>query len=96
MTRFYGRAKGKKRVYDYVPAKRIKRTTLLSSVRLDGTIVKKVFQGALNGKIFLDYIKNTLVPTLHKGDIVVMDNLSCHKPDSAKFTLEKYSILDYI
>ena len=43
MTRFYGRAKGKKRVYDYVPAKRIKRTTLLSSVRLDGTIVKKVF-----------------------------------------------------
>lgn len=59
MTRFYGRAKGKKRVYDYVPAKRIKRTTLLSSVRLDGTIVKKVFQGALNGKIFLDYIKNT-------------------------------------
>lgn len=35
MTRFYGRAKGKKRVYDYVPAKRIKRTTLLSSVRLE-------------------------------------------------------------
>ena len=55
MTRFYGRAKGKKRVYDYVPAKRIKRTTLLSSVRLDGTIVKKVFQGALNGKIFQMY-----------------------------------------
>ena len=25
MTRFYGRAKGKKRVYDYVPAKRTKR-----------------------------------------------------------------------
>ena len=66
MTRFYGRAKGKKRVYDYVPAKRTKCTTLLSSVRLDGTIVKKIFQGALNGKIFLDYIKNILVPTLHE------------------------------
>ena len=95
MTRFYGRAKGKKRVYDYVPAKRIKRTTLLSSVRLDGTIVKKVFQGALNGKIFLDYIKNTLVPTLHKGDIVVMDNLSCHKVKGVKEAIEsvKASVL---
>lgn len=79
MTRHYGRAKGKKRVYDDVPAKRIKRTTLLSSVRLDGTIAKKVFQGALTGKIFLDYIQNILVPTLNKGDIVIMDNLSCHK-----------------
>ena len=88
MTRFYGRAKGKKRVYDYVPAKRTKRTTLLSSVRLDGTIVKKVFQGALNGKIFLDYIKNTLVPTLHEGDIVVMDNLSCHKVKGVKEAVE--------
>lgn len=79
MTRFYGRAKGKKRVYDYVLAKRIKRTTLLSSVRLDGTLAYTFFQGALNGKIFLDYIQNILVKTLNKGDIVIMDNLNCHK-----------------
>ena len=88
MTRFYGRAKGKKRVYDYVPAKRIKRTTLLASVRLDGTIARKVFQGALTGGIFLDYIKNILVPTLHKGDIVIMDNLSCHKVKRVKEAIE--------
>ena len=52
MTRFYGRAKGKKRVYDYVPAKRTKCTTLLSSVRLDGTIVKKIFSGCTEWKNF--------------------------------------------
>lgn len=79
MTRHYGRAKGKKRVYDDVPAKKTKRTTLLSSVRLDGTLAYTFFQGALIGKIFLDYIQNILVPTLNKGDIVIMDNLSCHK-----------------
>lgn len=79
MTRYYGRAKGKKRVYDDVPAKKTKRTTLLSSVRLDGTLAYTFFQGALTGKIFLDYIQNILVPTLNKGDIVIMDNLSCHK-----------------
>ena len=33
----------------------------------------------MNGKIFLDYIRNILVPTLNKGDIVIMDNLNCHK-----------------
>ena len=79
MTRYYGRAKGKKRVYDDVPAKKMKRTTMLSSVRLDGTLAYTFFQGALTGKIFLDYIQNILVPTLNKGDIVIMDNLSCHK-----------------
>lgn len=88
MTRYYGRAKGKKRVYDYVPAKRTKRTTLLSSVRLDGTPAYTFFQGALNGKIFLDYIRNILVPTLNKGDIVIMDNLSCHKVKGVAETIE--------
>lgn len=88
MTRYYGRAKGKKRVYDYVPAKRTKRTTLLSSVRLDGTPAYTFFQGALNGKIFLDYIRNILVPTLNKGDIVIMDNLSCHKVKGVVETIE--------
>ena len=54
MTRYYGRAKEKKRVYDYVPAKRIKRATLMSSVKLDGTLAYTFFQSALTGKIFLD------------------------------------------
>ena len=79
MTRYYEQTKGKKRVYDDVPKKRIKRTTLLSSVRLDGTLAYTFFQGVLNRKIFLDYIRNILVPTLNEGDIVIMDNLNCHK-----------------
>ncbi|NBK78697.1 transposase, partial [bacterium D16-76] len=27
---------------------------------------------------FLDYLKNTLIPTLHEGDIVIMDNMRTH------------------
>lgn len=27
---------------------------------------------------FLDYLKNVIIPTLHKGDIVVMDNMRSH------------------
>lgn len=79
MTRLYGRAQKHERVIEAVPDTRFHRTTILSSVRLDGTTVPFVFEGALNGDIFRIYITRLLVPSLKSGDIVVMDNLSSHK-----------------
>jgi transposase len=79
MTRLYGRAAKHKRVIDAVPDTRFHRTTILSSVRLDGTTIPFVFEGALNGDIFRVYITQLLVPSLKPGDIVIMDNLSSHK-----------------
>jgi transposase len=79
MTRLYGRAKSNERVVDYVPDVRYQRTSILSSVRLDGTTVPLTFSGALNGEMFVKYIIEFLAPTLKKGDIVIMDNLSSHK-----------------
>jgi len=46
---------------------------------MDGTIVPCVFDDALNGDLFREYVRVFLVPTLKSGDIVVMDNLSSHK-----------------
>ena len=89
MVRRYGRAKNKNRVNDYAPINTPKKTTLVSSVRLDGTQAYEFFQGSLNGKNFLSYVKNTLIPTLKKGDIVVMDNLSCHKVKGVKEAIEE-------
>ena len=89
MLRRYGRAKNKNRVNDYAPVNTPKKTTLVSSVRLDGTQAYEFFQGSLNGKNFLSYVKNTLIPTLKKGDIVVMDNLSCHKVKGVKEAIEE-------
>ena len=40
--------------------------------------------GAIHGEVFLAYVEQELVPTLHKGDIVVMDNLSSHKVAGVK------------
>ena len=79
MTRLYGRALKHERVKEAVPDTRFHRTTILSSVRLDGTTVPFVFEGSLNGDIFRVHITQMLVPTLSPGDIVVMDNLSSHK-----------------
>lgn len=79
MTRLYGRAASHERVVEAVPDTRFHRTTILSSIRLDGTIIPITFEGALNGSIFKAYVTECLAPTLRPGDIVVMDNLSSHK-----------------
>lgn len=88
MTRLYGRAPKNQRVVDAVPDVRFHRTTILSSVRMDGTIVPCVFEDALNGELFREYVRRFLVPTLKPGDIVVMDNLSSHKVSGIVETIE--------
>ena len=88
MTRLYGRASEGERVVEYIPDVRFERLSVISSVRLDGTIVPFAFEGSLNGEIFLQYVKQFLVPTLSKGDIVIMDNLSSHKVKEAVETIE--------
>lgn len=54
-------------------------TTMLSSVRLDGTTECMVFDGSVNKAIFSIYMENLLLPALNPGDTVIMDNLSSHK-----------------
>lgn len=88
LTRQYGRSKGKERVMDSAPLNTPKTTTILSSVRADGTTIRKFFSGALNGEIFLKYIQEDLVPSLHPGDFVIMDNLRSHKVEGVKEAIE--------
>jgi transposase len=53
--------------------------TLTAAVRLDGVGACLAFDGATNTTCFEAYIAECLAPTLRPGDIVVLDNLSCHK-----------------
>lgn len=79
MRRLYGRSKKGKRVNEYTPDVRFEQTSIISSIRLDGTQAPLMYKGALNGDLFKVYINEILAPTLKNGDIVVMDNLSSHK-----------------
>jgi hypothetical protein len=79
MTRLYGRGRLGARVIDYTPDVRFERASILSSVRLNGEFVPLVFEGSLNGELFKEYVSKCLAPTLQKGDIVIMDNLTSHK-----------------
>ena len=79
MTRLYGRAVKNERTYDYVPDVRFNRTSVISTVRLNGESVPMMFKGTLNGDWFIGYIDNFLAPTLKKGDILALDSCSAHK-----------------
>ena len=79
MTRLYGRTFGGQRVVDTVPHGHWCTTTMLSSIRLDGTTAAMVIEGATDAAVFRAYVDHVLVPSLRPGDIVVMDNLAPHK-----------------
>lgn len=48
-----------------------------------------VYDGAMNGAVFLAYVDQVLAPTLKPGDVVVMDNLPAHKSAAVREAIEK-------
>lgn len=77
---------------DSAPINTPQNTTILSSIRLNGETVYTTYQGGTTKDKFIDYLKNILVPTLHDGDIVVMDNMRTHHSKSVKEVIEEYKI----
>ena len=84
MTRLRGRAPRGERVHDSAPAGHWCTTTMISSVRLDGTTACMTVEGSTTADVFQAYVQCVLIPTLKPGDVVVLDNLSAHKnPETA-------------
>ena len=79
MTRLRGRAPRGERGHDSAPAGHGCTTTMISSVRLDGTTACMTIEGSTTADVFQAYLQSVLVPTLRPGDVVVLDNLSAHK-----------------
>lgn len=48
-----------------------------------------VYDGAMNGNVFLAYVEQVLLPTLQAGDVVVMDNLPAHKTSGVRDAIER-------
>jgi transposase len=79
MVRQYGRARIGERLVAKVPHGHWKTLTLIAALRVDGVTAPYVIDGAMDGPTFLAYVSQVLAPTLHKGDIVFMDNVRTHK-----------------
>ena len=78
LVRRYGRSVGKARVVDHAPFSTPKNMTVLSAIRLDGQFACTTFDGGTTKERFRKYLETVLLPSIHKGDYVVMDNLRTH------------------
>lgn len=88
MARLRGRAPRGERCRAGVPHGHWKTTTFTGALRLTGMTAPFVYDGAMNGNVFLAYVEQVLVPTLEAGDIVVMDNLPAHKAAGVRDAIE--------
>lgn len=79
MTRPRGFAPGGTRLVEHVPHGHWRTTTFLCGLRSDGPVAPLVIDGAVNGALFLAWVRQHLAPGLRRGDVVVCDNLAVHK-----------------
>lgn len=84
-----------------VPHGRWKTMTFLAALRHDRIDAPWFIEGPINGESFRTYVEHVLLPILHPGDIVILDNLGSHKSKAVRqlirsvgariFFLPKYS-----
>jgi len=85
----YGWARKGERVHQKVPRNWGKNMTLISSIGKErGMGASLVVEGSTNGTVFETYLEDVLLPTLKRGQVVVMDNLSAHKAERVRELIE--------
>jgi transposase len=88
LTPIYARAPKGERATGSIPRNRGKNTTLIASLSLEGMGAAMILEGSVNGAAFELYVEQFLAPSLHAGQIVVMDNLSAHKGERVRQAVE--------
>lgn len=88
MTRLYGRAAPGERVCEGVPQNHGENITMLAALGWGGVSAPLRVNGAVDGTVFLTYVREVLGPTLMAGDIVVMDNLRAHHVAGVREAIE--------
>jgi transposase len=79
MARRFGRCAIGQRLLCKEPWGHWKTITFTGALRLSGMTAPMMLDGPMDGDAFRVYVTKFLVPTLRKGDIVMMDNLPSHK-----------------
>jgi transposase len=88
LTRLYGRAAPGQRVRAQVPRDHGGNVSTIGAMSLGGLRTGLSVPGAIDGATMLVFVEELLVPTLKRGDIVVMDNNPIHKLDDIEDAIE--------
>lgn len=91
-SREYGWAASDERVHDTRPKGTKERVSLIAAASLDGAMTEQalVIGDTVNKHAFLAFLRFTLLPTLTKGSVIVMDNWTVHHGDEVKALVEAY------
>ena len=84
----YGYSPRGERVHLEVPRNHGKNTTLLASMSVEGMGDCLAVEGTTTKVLFEAYVERVLAPSLRAGQVVVMDNLSAHKGERVRESIE--------
>jgi len=63
--------------------------TFLAALRHDRIEAPFLLEGAIDRDSFHTYVERVLAPTLRRGDVVVADNLACHKTAAVRRAIRR-------
>jgi len=88
MARRYGWSPRGERCRIAAPAGHWKTTTVIAGLRTNGPSALALLDGPITGEHFRAYVTQTLVPSLRRGDTVILDNLGAHKVAGVREAVE--------
>ena len=88
LTPLYARAPRTQRAYGTVPRNHGTNTSLIAALTPQGLGPALALQGAVDAAAFVAYVRELLAPTLRPGQIVLLDNLSCHTAPQVRQLIE--------
>jgi hypothetical protein len=89
MTRLRGRSRRGQRLRMSAPFGHWKTHTFIAGLRCSELSAPWVIDGPITRLSFEVYIETQLAPTLHQGDVVILDNLAVHKSEKAAQCLKQ-------
>jgi transposase len=93
LLRRYARSLRGTRIGDHTPCGHWQTHTVVAALRPTALTATAVFDGPIDAATFRAYIEQVLVPTLHPGDVVVLDNLAAHKQPEVRRAIEQAGAL---
>lgn len=88
LTLHFARSPRGKRAVGSVPKNRGESITLVAGLTPSGLVADMMLPGAMDGIAFETWVEQVLVPELHAGQTVYVDNLGAHKPERVRELIE--------
>ena len=93
LLRRYARSVRGSRISDHTPCGHWQTHTVIAALRVSALTATAVFDGPIDNATFRAYVEQVLVPTLRRGDVVVLDNLAAHKQPEVRLAIEQAGAL---